>query len=109
MRAEMRLPESRCYMYDKSREIFYEVQGEFATVGRASNNDVVLKGGTVSRYHALLTISGSDYWLQDCSSKHGTRINHRKITSSSIVRAGDLIQIGLNELELVIVKLLPAI
>jgi len=51
-------------------------------VGRASDCDLVILDGLLSRQHTLLTIDGARLLVEDLQSANGTFINHIKIDSA---------------------------
>jgi class 3 adenylate cyclase len=63
------------------------------TIGRESDNDVVLAGRTVSRHHARI-IFDPDPFIEDAGSTFGTFIGLEKITSRHPLLSGDLISLG---------------
>src|SRR5207302_9236922 len=63
------------------------------TLGRATNNDVVLTDISVSRRHALLRRETFGYVLVDQDSGNGTRLNGRTIQAARL-RNGDEIALG---------------
>ena len=63
------------------------------TLGRATNNDVVLTDISVSRRHALLRRETFGYVLVDQDSGNGTRLNGRSIQAARL-RNGDEITLG---------------
>ena len=62
---------------DASREVMLE--REIYTLGRARDNDIVLKVGTVSAHHAALVRKDDDYWIEDLLSTNGTFVNGRRV------------------------------
>jgi pSer/pThr/pTyr-binding forkhead associated (FHA) protein len=66
-------------------------------IGRLETNDVVLDDYKVSREHAVLKYSGSEFVLVDLASTHGTYVNGTRIDRSP-VQFGDKIQITSHEL-----------
>lgn len=60
------------------------------TVGSASNNDLVLSGGTVSRRHALIKRRLGTYRVIDLESTNGTFINSRRVQTARIARGDEL-------------------
>ena len=54
----------------------------YATLGRASTNDVVLDDRTVSNHHARLSWSGNGLLVEDLSSENGTFVDGNKVTSA---------------------------
>ena len=70
------------------------------TLGRASDNHVVLSDVYVSSYHARLDQRGGEWWLTDMGSRNGTLLNDVPITKSAPLADGDVIGIGHVELML---------
>ncbi len=68
-------------------------------IGRLESNDVVLDDYKVSREHAVLKYSGSEFMLVDLASTHGTYVNGTRIDRAP-VQFGDKIQITSHELSL---------
>lgn len=63
------------------------------TIGRHTDNDVVLADPKASRYHAVIERAGSRLRVRDLKSSNGTFLNKRRITQESL-SSGDVIQIG---------------
>lgn len=77
----------------------YELTSARATVGRErSVADVVLRDPNVSRRHAELTFTGSDWSIEDLNSTNGTMVNNRRITRCPL-RNGDVLTFGLSTFE----------
>ena len=69
------------------------------TIGRErAAADVVLRDPNVSRRHAELTFTGSDWTIEDLNSTNGTLVNSRRITRCPL-RSGDLLTFGLSTFE----------
>jgi serine/threonine protein kinase len=70
------------------------------TLGRDSENDVVLPADGVSRYHARLQATTTGWTVLDLGGVNGTRLNGERIATGEAapIRAGDRIQIGPYEL-----------
>jgi pSer/pThr/pTyr-binding forkhead associated (FHA) protein len=66
------------------------------TIGRDSDNDIVLDEATVSRYHVLLFVRAERVIIMDLESSNGTFVNGAQVLPDMLVRLadGDLIQIG---------------
>jgi pSer/pThr/pTyr-binding forkhead associated (FHA) protein len=68
------------------------------TIGRTSNNDVVINDASVSRLHAYVRREGDKWLVADAGSKNGTRLagerlearKERAIKSRVMIRFGDL-------------------
>lgn len=69
------------------------------TIGReCSVSDIALRDPNVSRRHAQLTFTGSDWSIEDLNSTNGTLVNNRRITRCPL-RNGDLLTFGLSTFE----------
>lgn len=66
---------------------------ESLSIGRGSDNDVVLGSKEVSRNHAVLSILGGQLYVKDLDSSNGTFINNERIESnkSSLLQVDDTI------------------
>ena len=62
-------------------------------IGRSSENNIILDDITVSRNHALLSVSKENIKILDNNSTNGIYINN-VIESDSELKSGDKIQIG---------------
>lgn len=72
----------------------FELRGS-TTVGRASENALVLEGKEVSRRHALIQAQGEgEFWLVDLGSANGCWVNERRISQPVELRAGDVIELS---------------
>ncbi len=76
--------ERKSYPFDK-REI---------TIGRSSDNDIVLRRTDVSRRHARLLLREGRVILLDLKSENGTLLNGQRIGSPEVVQFGDEVTIG---------------
>jgi hypothetical protein len=63
------------------------------TLGRNSENSVIIAREDVSRSHAEVRREGHGFVLYDRGSSNGTRVNGRRVTSH-VLQPGDLIEIG---------------
>jgi hypothetical protein len=70
--------------------------GERLTIGRDSDNDLVLPGTTVSRRHAILIAEGGRWTIEDCGSANGTYLNGNRLPPGRPLplRHADRIQVG---------------
>lgn len=69
---------------------------DMITVGRTSNNDVVLKDVTISRFHAYFRERGGQWIVCDAGSKNGTHLRGSQMTARKEmpVSSGDSVRIG---------------
>jgi serine phosphatase RsbU (regulator of sigma subunit) len=63
------------------------------TMGRQSDNDLVLFESRISRRHARITKAPQGYLLEDVGSRHGTYVNGTLVTSC-LLKPGDQINLG---------------
>ena len=63
------------------------------SIGRTSDNDLVINNIKVSRKHAKLEKRGEDWFIEDLNSSNGTFINGKKITHQRL-SPDDVITIG---------------
>jgi hypothetical protein len=79
---------------DMEGDIFkHELKKLRTTIGRHSDNDILIANLTISNHHATITNEGGDFYIQDNNSTNGTFINEIKI-NKSIVKAGDNVRLG---------------
>ncbi len=62
-------------------------------IGRQSGNQLVLRDNRVSRVHAKVTREGSDYFIEDAKSRHGTFVNGQQIQHEKLF-PGDSVTFG---------------
>ncbi|SMP65251.1 protein kinase domain-containing protein [Anoxynatronum buryatiense] len=62
------------------------------TVGRAMDNDIVIRDDTVSRYHARLVCENRQWTLIDLESTHGTYLNGVRVTQPVVINPGSYLQ-----------------
>jgi len=75
-------------------------QGSYV-LGRAKDADLQLQLETISRRHALVTVSGEEVIIEDLQSRYGTFVNGKRIESVAIA-IGARIVIGGLTLKLVV-------
>ena len=71
----------------------HELPGDFAFIGRAPSNHIVVDHPAVSAQHALLLRVRDSYWLMDLNSTNGTQINGVLVTDAE-VKDGDKVRFG---------------
>ena len=80
------------YEADGRSQVF-NLTGDQATIGRATDNDIVLNDFSVSRRHAYLRRENGVWILRDNQSTNGVRVNERPVPESPI-SDGDQVTIG---------------
>lgn len=73
---------------------FFVSPEQETTLGRASENTVVLNDNRCSRFHAKIRLEGESWFLCDLDSRNGTAVNDNVITGEVPITNGDRIQIG---------------
>jgi aspartyl protease family protein len=64
------------------------------TIGRDTDNDVVINDAKVSRHHLQIVSDGGNYRIVDFNSSNGTFVNDRKISGETALFANDIVRIG---------------
>ena len=92
-----------CYNFsDLMLQVLYEADGrpqvfdlakDEATIGRSTDNDIVLNDFSVSRRHAYLRRENDAWVIRDNQSTNGVRVNERPVQSARS-RDGDQVTIG---------------
>ena len=98
-RANQALAQPLAQLIDVVTRETLEVNAAHCIIGRErAAADVVLRDPNVSRRHAELTFTGSDWSIEDLNSTNGTFVNNRRITRCPL-RNGDLLTFGLSNFE----------
>ncbi|MDX1992631.1 MAG: FHA domain-containing protein, partial [bacterium] len=72
----------------------YPLEGAVVKVGRGQTNDVIIVEPEMSREHFRLTLTQRGYAIEDLNSTNGTMVNGDILSEPTLLRHGDLIQIG---------------
>jgi pSer/pThr/pTyr-binding forkhead associated (FHA) protein len=67
--------------------------GSRLTIGRHSDNDIVVKDRSASRHHAFFERKAENLIVHDKGSKNGTFVNGKKVQSAQVYH-GDLVKVG---------------
>ncbi len=70
------------------------------SMGRQSDNDLVLLDNRISRRHACIVLDGEGYVLQDEGSRHGTFVNGEKVVNNVLLQSGDQIGLGVADYQI---------
>ena len=82
------------WLADAQTGLRYSLQAGVTTIGRASDNNIVLGGTTVSGYHAEVRYENGQYVLYDKNSRNGSFVNGRRISAPNLIKPGWRITIG---------------
>ncbi len=73
---------------------------QVTSIGRSTNNDIVIDIPEVSRNHARIEYRDGRFYLVDLGSTNGTIVNGKKI-SSTVIEDDDAITLGTANLEFI--------
>ncbi|MGC4192422.1 MAG: FHA domain-containing protein [Thermomicrobiales bacterium] len=66
----------------------------YTTIGRRTDNAIVLADSFVSGQHAEIVLDGGRWWLTDLQSTNGTFVNSQRVTDHIQIVPGDIVQFG---------------
>ena len=72
----------------------YSLDKPAFSVGRKTDNDIVIDNPTVSAHHCKITFVGDTYFVEDLNSTNGTLLNSRELHGEAELTPGDVIRIG---------------
>jgi hypothetical protein len=76
----------------------FDLGGPLITIGRASDNDVIVDDPLVSRHHCQLKLQHGAYSLVDLGSRNGSAVNGQSVQEVAL-GPGDVIQVGNTSIE----------
>ena len=71
----------------------YPLQAAATRIGRLNDNDIVLDSPNVSRHHAVIVDTGTNYIVNDLRSSNGVHVQHQRIRSAAMLQDGDHVRI----------------
>lgn len=78
----------------------YQLTAGITTVGRSSDNVIVLfKDKEISRHHAIVLFESDRYVVQDQNSLNGTFVNDEQISGPRYLENGDVVMVGVSYLK----------
>ena len=89
---------TRVCLYDFTKDRRYPLIGLRATLGRGTDNDIVISDPGTSRHHAEVVFNGDDWSVRDNNSTNGTFLNGEPVTQH-ILSNGDVVELGTTRLE----------
>lgn len=84
----------RLFISENDQKSTFDITQPFTTIGRKSDNDVVLNNPSVSRNHAKISFNGVDFVLEDLHSTNGLFVNGKIVEGMHTLKNQDLINIG---------------
>ena len=91
MSAKMKKPRTAFLIVEGNRAI--SLERPITSIGRKSDNHIIIKNQHVSRYHAQIRNIKGSYVLMDLESTVGTSINGKKV-KQAFLKEGDVISVG---------------
>lgn len=85
-------------MTEGSPPVQFDLGGALISIGRASDNDVIVDDTQVSRHHCQLKLQHGAYGLADLGSRNGSWVNGQQVNEVAL-GPGDRIRIGSTEIE----------
>lgn len=76
----------------------FDLPAGITLIGRSLDCHVTIEDPLVSRQHARIVIDGDDATLEDLGSRNGVKLNGIPIRGSALLKDGDRIRIGTQEL-----------
>ena len=72
----------------------FALSADTITIGRTSDNDIVLDDSQISRHHARLTRRGAAWVLEDLGSRNGCHVNGTRISGPVALARGDRVELS---------------
>jgi FHA domain len=94
VRALLELADVDCYLARIEKRAKEAVFEDRVTVGRARNNDIVLRHGSISKFHASFDLEGERLFIKDAGSRNHTLVNGKSLDARMEIHAGDRIEFG---------------
>lgn len=83
------------FLDDDKGEETYQLKPEGTTIGRETDNDIILQEGEISRHHARVVEKDGEWVFKDLGSGLGTTVNDEPVKDSEqVLIPGDLIVMG---------------
>ncbi len=76
----------------KVKEVY--VLDNDVTIGRGTQNDIILRDPYISKSHARITLDEDKYFLEDLNSANGTLVNDTRVLDVVRLKDGDRIKFG---------------
>ncbi len=83
---------------DGAAPVQFDLGGSLISIGRASDNDVIVDDALVSRHHCQLKLQHGAYSFADLGSRNGSFVNGQPVSEIAL-GPGDRIRIGSTEIE----------
>ncbi|OBI78384.1 ATPase/transcriptional regulator EmbR [Mycobacterium asiaticum] len=81
------------YLHEIATGRDYPLRSAATRIGRLSDNDIVLDSANVSRHHAVIVDTGTNFIINDLRSSNGVHVRHQRIRVAATISDGDHIGI----------------
>ncbi|MFO1063951.1 MAG: sigma 54-interacting transcriptional regulator [Pirellulales bacterium] len=75
-------------------DVFRLQSGVSVSIGRSSDNQIVIRDDRVSRHHAEIFLANGGWQTRDLGSRNGTQVNSVTIAEAHSLNEGDVIQVA---------------
>ena len=89
---------------DGAPPVQFDLGGALISIGRASDNDVIVDDPVVSRHHCQLKLQHGAYSFADLGSRNGSLVNGQPVDEMAL-GPGDMIRIGSTEIEFQVARM----
>jgi pSer/pThr/pTyr-binding forkhead associated (FHA) protein len=72
----------------------FPMEGDVITIGRESENGIVINDAEVSRKHTQFVFQGGKFVVTDLGSTNGTFVNGQRLTGQHVLQPGEVISLG---------------
>ena len=72
----------------------FPLEGDIVTIGRESENGIIINDAEVSRKHTQFVFQGGKFIVTDLGSTNGTFVNGQRLTGQHILQPGEVISLG---------------
>ncbi|MGE5311365.1 MAG: FHA domain-containing protein, partial [Nitrospirota bacterium] len=69
-------------------------------IGRSGDADLTFSDSAISQRHARIEESRGEIWIEDLKSANGVYVNGQRIVEKTLLKSGDLIQMGRSHFQL---------
>jgi FhaA, N-terminal domain/FHA domain len=83
---------------DGQAAVRFELDGPLITIGRATDNDIIVDDPIASRHHCQLKLQHGAYGFVDLGSRNGSTVNGQPVSEVAL-GPGDMIRIGSTTIE----------
>jgi len=74
--------------------IVFQIKDTECTIGRASNNSIIINDDRISNFHSKIINENNNIWIEDLKSTNGVFVNGKKIIDRQLLHNGSLIKLG---------------